>query len=149
MQLDVKPLSDNSNGKVSAVVGNWNVRSSISSTKLKQDEAITYKVIVSGTGNIQAVDISDISFPNEMEIFEPEIQVIDSPLRDKIGGEKQFEWVLIPRFAGDIYLPRIEFTFFDPKTGQWMTQFTSEYHLNVAPNEKALVKTVGLSSVLH
>ena len=145
LKLNVRYLPVNSDGKVSAVVGDWNVRSSISSTKIKQDEAVTFQVIVSGTGNIQAVDISDISFPNELEVFEPKIQVKNNPLRDKIGGEKQFEWVLIPRFAGDIYLPRVEFTYFDPKEGKWMTKTTLQQHLNVAPNEKASVSTLGLS----
>jgi len=73
LKLDVLPLPTNSGGKVSPVVGNWDIRSSISSTNIKQDEAVTFKVIVSGTGNIQAVDITDISFPNELEVFEPEI----------------------------------------------------------------------------
>jgi len=145
LKLDVQPLPTNSRGKVSPVVGNWDIRSSISSTNIKQDAAVTFKVIVSGTGNIQAVDITDISFPNELEVFEPEIQVKDNPLRDKIGGEKQFEWVLIPRFAGDIYIPKVEFIYFDPRTEKWMTQSTSQYHLNVAPNEKISVSILGLS----
>ncbi|SVD59939.1 uncharacterized protein METZ01_LOCUS412793, partial [marine metagenome] len=145
LELDVQPLPTNSGGKVSPVVGNWDIRSSINSTNIKQDEAVTLKVIISGTGNIQAVDITDISFPYELEVFEPEIQVKDNPLRDKIGGEKQFEWVLIPRFAGDIYIPKVEFIYFNPRTEKWMPQYTSKYHLNVAPNEKASVSTLGLS----
>jgi len=145
LMLDVQSLPDNSDGKVSAVVGDWDIRSSISSTNVKQDEAVTFKVIVSGTGNIQAVDITNIAFPNELEVFEPEIQASDNPLRDKIGGNKQFEWVLIPRFSGNIYLPRVEFTYFDPQTAKWNTQSTLKYHLNVAPNEKTSVSTLGLS----
>ena len=115
LKLNVKPLPTNSIGKVSAVVGNWNVKSSISSTNLTQDEAVTFKVVVSGVGNIQAVDMTDILFPNELEVFEPKIQVKHNPLRDKIGGDKQFEWVLIPRFAGEIHIPQVEFIYFDPK----------------------------------
>ena len=145
LKLEVKPLPDKSDGKVSAVVGDWDIKSSISSTNVKQDEAVTFKVIVSGTGNIQVVDIPDISFSNELEIFEPKIQVKDNPMRDKIGGEKQFEWVLIPRFAGDIYIPQVEFIYFDPQRGKWMIQSTSQHHLNVSPNEKSSTSTLGLS----
>ena len=145
LKLDVKSLPDNVYGKVSAVIGKWDIRSSINPTKIKQDEAVTFQLIISGTGNIQAVDIPDISFPNELEVFDPEIKFKDNPLRDKIGGEKQFEWVLIPRFSGDIYLPKVEFTYFDPQIGKWLTQSTVQYHLNVAPNEKASFSTLGLS----
>ena len=145
LHLDVKPLPINHNGEETAVVGNWNVQSSISSINVKQDEAITFQVIVNGNGNIQAVDITNIYFPNELEVFEPEIKVLDNILRDQIGGKKQFEWVLIPRFAGDIYLPSAEVTYFDPKMEIWVTKSTPKYHLDVVPNEKITAKTIGLS----
>ena len=145
LNLIVKPLPSNSDGEISAVVGNWNVRSNINSTVVKQDEAVTFKVIVSGTGNIHAVDMTDIAFPNELEVFEPRIQVINNLLKDKIGGDKQFEWVIIPRFSGEIYLPKIELTIFNPKTGKWVTQSATQHRLNVAPNEKISASTIGLS----
>ena len=70
----MQPLPDRKNGEMSAVVGNWEIQSVISTTNVVQDAAITFQVKVNGTGNIQTVDISNISFPNELEIFEPKIQ---------------------------------------------------------------------------
>lgn len=146
IELEVQPLPDRINGKVSAVVGSWNIRSGISSTNVKQDEAVTFQIIINGTGNIQTVDISNISFPNELEVFEqPEIQIKENPLRDHIGGEKKFEWVVIPRFAGDIYIPQIQFNFFDPTQAKWLTQSTIRHRLKVSPNEKAAISSIGLS----
>ena len=145
LELKVQPLPERENGKVSAVVGNWNIRSGMSTTNVKQDEAVTFQVIINGTGNIQTVDISNISFPNELEIFEPEIHIKENPLRDKIGGEKKFEWVLIPRFAGDIYIPKVQLNYFDPKQGKWLTKSTARHRLNVAPNEKSAISSIGLS----
>ena len=145
LELKVQPLPDREIGKVSAVVGNWNIRSGISTTNVKQDEAVTFQVIINGTGNIQTVDISNISFSNELEVFEPEIQTKRNPLRDKIGGEKKFEWVLIPRFAGNIYIPKVQLNYFDPKQGKWLTKYTARHRLNVAPNEKSATSSIGLS----
>ena len=146
LKLMVKPLPDRKNGKVSAVVGSWNIRSGISSTNVEQDEAVIFQIIINGTGNIQTVDISNISFPNEFEVFEqPEIQTKENPLRDYIGGEKKFEWVLIPRFAGDIYIPQIQFNYFDPTQAKWLTQSTTRHRLKVSPNEKAAISSIGLS----
>ena len=146
IELEVQPLPDRMNGKVSAVVGSWNIRSGISSTSVKQDEAVTFQIIINGTGNIKTVDISNISFPNELEVFEqPEIQIKENPLRDHIGGEKKFEWVLIPRFSGDIYIPQIQFNYFDPTQAKWLTQSTIRHRLKVSPNEKAAISSIGLS----
>ena len=145
LSIDVKPLPVRQNGNISAIVGNWNIKSEVSTSKIKQDEAITFKIIINGTGNLQTVDMSEIYFPNELEVFDPEIESKENPLRDKIGGEKKFEWVLIPRFAGDIFIPKIQLNYFDPKQGKWVTKSTSRHKLNVAPNEKALISSIGLS----
>ena len=93
IELDVQPLPERKNGEMSAIVGDWNILSIISSTDVMQDEAVTLEVKVKGTGNIQAVDLSNIFFPNELEVFEPKIQTKENPLRNNIGGEKIFEWV--------------------------------------------------------
>ena len=145
IKLQVKPLPDRKNGKVSAVIGSWNIQSGISSTNVKQDEAVTFQIIIDGIGNIQTVDISNIFFPNELEVFEPEIHTNKNPLRDQIGGEKKFEWVLIPRFAGDIYIPQIQLNYFDPKQAKWLTKYTSHHQLIVSPNEKTAISSIGLS----
>ena len=145
LSIDVKPLPVRQNGNISAIVGNWNIKSEVSTSRIKQDEAITFKVIINGTGNLQTVDMTEIYFPNELEVFDPEIESKENPLRDKIGGEKKFEWVLIPRFAGDIFIPKIQLNYFDPKQGKWVTKSTSRHKLNVAPNEKALISSIGLS----
>ncbi|MDP6570410.1 MAG: BatD family protein [Candidatus Marinimicrobia bacterium] len=143
--LKVKPVPDRKSGKESAAVGQWNIQSYLSSKKVKQNEAVTYRISLKGTGNILAVDISDLQFPNELEVFEPKIQTTESPLRDKIGGEKTFEWVLIPRFAGDIALPKVQFDYFDPELNKWQTKATPGYRLQVTPNEKSLISSKGLS----
>ena len=127
LSIDVKPLPVRQNGNISAIVGNWNIKSEVSTSKIKQDEAITFKIIINGTGNLQTVDMTEIYFPNELEVFDPEIESKENPLRDKIGGEKKFEWVLIPRFAGDIFIPKIQLNYFDPKQGKWVTKSTSRH----------------------
>ena len=145
IELEVRPLPDRKNGEMSAVVGNWNIQSIISTTNVLQDEAVTFQVKVNGTGNIQTVDISDISFPNELEIFAPKIQTKKNPLRDKIGGEKIFEWVLIPRYAGEIFIPKVQFSYFNPDKQMWYTQASIGHRLIVAPSEKSAISPIGLS----
>ena len=145
IDLDVQLLPMNATGESSAVVGDWNIQSNISAINIKQDEAITFKVVISGIGNIRTVDMTNISFPNELEVFTPEITIEEHPFRDKIGGKKHFEWVLIPRFAGNIYIPKINFTYFDSKVDKWITKSTNRYQLNIRPNEKAKELNLGLS----
>ena len=145
LEIDVKPLPDRLNGEVSAITGNWNIRSEINTNNVKQDEAITFKVVITGTGNLKTVDINQIQFPNEIEVFDPEVDVHANPLRDKIGGEKKYEWVLIPRYAGDLIIPPIDLNYFDLKLKKWKTNSTPTHKLKVLPNEKSVTHSLGLS----
>ena len=53
--------------------------------------------------------------------------------------------MLIPRFAGDIYIPQIQFNYFDPTQAKWLTQSTTRHRLKVSPNEKAAISSIGLT----
>ena len=145
IELNVLPLPINKNGAMSAVVGNWNIKSKVSTNNIKQDEAFTFNILIKGTGNIQSIDLAEISFPNELEVFEPEVEKNENPLRDILGGEKSFKWVLIPRISGEIYLPKIKFTYFNPKTREWVSKYSEKHKISVSPNAKNLGTTIGLS----
>ena len=143
--LDVSPLPINKNGEMSAVVGNWNIKSKVSTNNIKQDEAFTFNILIKGTGNIQSIDLAEVPFPNELEVFEPEVEKNENPLRDILGGEKSFKWVLIPRISGEIYLPKIKFTYFNPKTREWVSKYSEKHKISVSPNTKNLGTSIGLS----
>ncbi len=145
IELYVQQLPNRLNGDISALVGDWEISSFISSIDIVQDEAITYQIKISGTGNIQAVDLSEISFPKELEVFEPKIEFNTNPLRDKIGGDKIFEWVLIPRYSGEIIIPKFELNYFDPIKKIWRTILTDLYKIKVVPNLKSSISPIGLS----
>ncbi len=145
IELEVQPLPKREKGKVSAVIGDWDISSNISKTRLQQDEALTYNIVIKGTGNLYAIDMSNIKFPVELEVFDPKIETKKNPLRDKIGGEKVFEWVFIPRYPGDIIIPSIDFNYFDPIKEEWVTKSTTKYKLEILPNQKSGIIPLGLS----
>ena len=145
IELDVLSIPDRKRGVKSAVVGNWHIKSNINSKTLVQDQANTIQVIVSGTGNIHAVDLSEMNFPNGLEVFDPKIEIKKNPLRDELGGQKIYEWVFIPRNSGELVFPKFELNYFNPSIQKWLTKSTVEYKLDVLPNPKANNIPVGLT----
>ena len=145
IELTVKPLPVLKGNQINSLVGDWDIVSLVSSNDIIQDEAITYTIKVKGRGNLNAVDFSNISFPNELEAFEPKITLENNKIQNKIGGEKQYEWILIPRFAGNIIIPQYDFNYFNPKLGKWVKKETKVHSLNVLPNEKSNISILGLS----
>ena len=143
--LNVKPLPNNKDGIISAVVGRWNIKSTIDRTHVMQDEALTIKVHLTGNGNLKSADILPYEFPESFEVFEPKVTVKNSKSQSKIGGEKIIEYVVIPRSVGKITLPPFEIIFFDNVIKKWKTKRSKAIKLVVSENKKSTSGTVGLS----
>lgn len=143
--LDVKPLPDTNDGQTSAVVGLWNIKSTIDRLSVLQDEALKIKVHLTGNGNLKSVDILPYEFPEGFEVFEPKVTIKSSKSQIKIGGEKIIEYVVIPRIAGKIIIPPFEIKYFDNVNKKWKTKSSKPINLLVKINEKSSTATVGLS----
>ncbi|MBC8311769.1 MAG: protein BatD [Candidatus Marinimicrobia bacterium] len=143
--LNVKPLPKTKDGETSAVVGKWNIKSTIDRTNMLQDEALTIKVHLTGNGNLKSADILPYEFPENFEVFEPKVTVKNSKSQAKIGGEKIIEYVVIPRSVGKITLPPFEIKYFDNAIKKWKTKKSKSIKLTITENKKSSSGTVGLS----
>lgn len=132
LTIDVSPLPTGKPASYSGGVGEFSISSSISTTELKENEAVTLKLIISGTGNMKLIKTPEVNFPADFEVYDPKI---DNKFTLKIGGQsgnKVIEYLAIPRFGGTYSIPPIEFSYFDAKSGTYKTLTTPEYTLNVA-----------------
>ena len=142
--LNVEALPKTNSGR-SGSVGNWNISGKLKSNEIKKDEALSFLITIKGTGNIQTVDIQNIVFPRELEVFDPEINVKQNELTDKISGTKTIEYILIPRYSGEIIIPKVELLYFDLNANKWRTKSTKQIVLNVEENSASINNTRGLT----
>ena len=132
IKINVKPLPQ---GKTSAFyggVGDFNISSTISSTDVTANDAVTIRVVLSGTGNLKLIKTPEIKFPQDFDIYDPKVENKYTIKGGRQTGNKVFEYLVIPRHAGQYAIPALEFQYFDPKSGSYKTLTTSEYTLNVA-----------------
>jgi len=144
VKLDVIPLPS-SPRNVSASVGEWNLKTKVNSTDVKQNEAVTLSITLYGKGNLQSVNIEDIGFSSDLEVFEPKVNIIENDKSDRIGGQKMIEYVLIPRNHGRIVIPTINLTYFDLQTNKWKTKSSNPIALNVTPSDSPSSAIIGLT----
>jgi len=121
VNINVKALPDNAPGYFSGAVGNFSLKTEVSDDSVKTNDAITIKLIVSGTGNIKLIDPPGIKFPNEFEVYDPEIKLNVNTAAGGNSGSKTFEYTLIPRYPGNFNIGNIRFAYFDPTTGRYKT----------------------------
>ena len=132
LTIDVSPLPAGKPASFCGGVGDFSISSSISTTELKENEAVTLKLVISGTGNMKLIKTPEVKFPADFDVYDPKV---DNKFTLKVGGQagnKVIEYLAIPRFGGNYTIPPVEFSYFDVKSGAYKTLKTPEYSLNVA-----------------
>jgi hypothetical protein len=112
-------------------VGNFNIKSSITTTKLKVNDAITIKLNISGNGNFKLIQNPEIKFPADFELYDPKVSTNLKNTATGVSGTKTIEYLAIARHPGHFTIPAIEFGYFDTKTNSYKTLQTESYDLTV------------------
>jgi hypothetical protein len=133
--VDVKPLPAGKPASFSGAVGDYKMTSSINTTNLKANDAITIKMTISGTGNVKLIKNPEIIFPADFEVYDPKVDVNTKVSASGVSGSKTIEYYAIPRYGGDFTIPSAHFSYFDLKSGTYKTLSTEEYQLHVTPGE--------------
>ena len=135
LTIDVKELPAGKPANFSGGVGEFTLSSSISTQELKTNDAVTIKLVISGTGNMKLINTPEVGFPQDFEIYDPKVDNKFNLTRNGLAGSKVIEYLAIPRHAGTYTIPPIEFSYFDLKSQSYKTLKTDTYTLNVAKGE--------------
>ena len=135
LTINVKELPEGKPANFSGGVGEFTLSSSISTQDLKTNDAVTIKLVISGTGNMKLINTPEVAFPQDFEIYDPKVENKFNLTRNGLAGNKVIEYLAIPRHAGTYTIPPIEFSYFDLKSQSYKTLKTDAYTLNVAKGE--------------
>lgn len=134
--IDVKQLpADNKPASFAGAVGNFNFVADIDKTELKSNEAFTLTFTVSGSGNIELLQMPEPVFPPDFEVYDPKIVTNVETNNQGLGGTKKAEYLVIPRRAGDFTLPPVEFSYFDANAGKYVALSSPQYDIHVEKGE--------------
>lgn len=132
--INVQPLPAKPAGFAGAV-GEFKLASSINATDVKTNDAVTIKLTLSGTGNMKLIGTPEMKFPQDFEIYDPKVTDDYKLTSNGLTGTKTFEYLAIPRHAGNFTIPAVEFTYFDLKSNSYKTLKTEAYNLKVAKGQ--------------
>jgi hypothetical protein len=151
MPLPEKGKPENFNG----AVGQLNIEASIKNNELKTDEGCNLTYTISGKGNLKLLEAFKLKLPADIETYDPKITDKINVSIDGVKGSRTFDYLLIPRYAGNYTIPALPFSYFDPQKGQYVTLPGPDFELKVAKgtggdgmtvsrgNEKEDVKQLG------
>ncbi|MDR3627373.1 MAG: BatD family protein [Ignavibacteriaceae bacterium] len=133
IKLHVNPQpSQNIPKSYNGAVGNYTLTSQISSTSAKANDPVTLKINISGSGNIQLLNMPEITLPAGFDKYDPKTSE-QINRTGRINGSKTFEYLIVPRSPGKKEIPPIQFSYYNPERKSYVTLSTPTYSIDVQP----------------
>lgn len=147
--LDVKPLpAKDRPANFGNAVGSFNLTSGIDKLQAATGEAVDLRIKLEGRGNLKM--IPDIALPPL-----PDFTVYSSKRADnvrpfegnQIGGDKTWEYVIVPKAPGQQTIPSLSFSYFDAERQSYETVRTQPISLKVVRGLESGGTITGLSGI--
>ena len=106
--------------------GSYTFSATVNKNTVKTNDAVNLKVVIAGSGNIKLIEPCDIKFPADFETYDPKVSVSSQVTTAGVKGSKTFEYLVIPRHAGEFTIPSFSFSYYDTKLKQYKNCFLPE-----------------------
>lgn len=113
-------------------VGHFSISSTISSTQLQANEAVTLTLVIQGAGNMKLLKTPVIDWPEGFEEYDPKVTNNFKNTISGVSGTKVIEYLAIPRAGGTYVIPPVQFSYYDVEEDAYRTLTTEEYTLTIA-----------------
>ncbi len=113
-------------------VGDFTIGSRLDKEEAGTGDAVTLEVKLAGRGNIKTIPDIELPALPDFTVFSSKRQDNVSPSADgQIGGEKVWEYVLVPKVPGAHSIPSIAFSYFNPREEVYRTVAAPALNLRV------------------
>ncbi len=116
----------------SGMVGDLSVTATLDRDSVAANEAVTMRVEVSGSGNLNGIAPPEIELPPTIEAFPPETSDRLRTTQRGVTGTRSYEYVLIPRAPGTLTIPGIEVNYYATDDEAYRTASAGPLELTVS-----------------
>ncbi|MEM7117458.1 MAG: BatD family protein [Chloroflexota bacterium] len=119
--VTVRPLPGPAPADFSGAVGELEIEAAVSATTVEVGDSVTMQVILSGFGNIDtlpAPELPDVAGWRKFDTRETNQSQVQF---SRFGGRRIYQIFFVPEQGGDVIIPPVSYTFFNPKTEQYET----------------------------
>jgi len=142
IKIKVDPLPSGAPAGFKGAVGRFTMNATVDKHTTKTNEPITFKVTITGTGNIKLLESPIVELPTDFEQYTPKVSDNISRQGGRISGTKSFEYLLIPRFPGEKLIKSVAFSYFDLGKREYQTLRSPQIRLTVEQGAATAVPIV-------
>ncbi len=131
--VNAQPLPPNAPAGFNGAVGQYQIDAAVDLTETRVNEPVTWQVRVAGYGNIDTLPEPTWPETPGWRDFDSTSTTNTQVQDGRISGSQVYEKLLIPTEAGQLTLPPVSYTYFDPEQERYVTISTDPITVNVAP----------------
>ncbi|MFI3318845.1 MAG: BatD family protein [Rikenellaceae bacterium] len=148
IKVDVKALPTGAPASFNGAVGSFSLDVTPPSDRVVANSSSSYRVRISGSGNISFVQAPSLSLPNSFEQYNVKSTESINSTERGASGYKEFEYPFIARSEGEYEIPAVEFSFFNPETMSYQTLSSKGVEMTILPDkeESSVSRGVQLAS---
>jgi hypothetical protein len=138
--IAVDPPLDDRPAEFVGAVGMVRLESWLDSASSRVGDPMLFTVRVAGTGNVKLFPRPPVRVSWAGLVAADERVQVDSSSQ-RIGGSKEFDWVLTPRIAGEFDVPPVRYGYFDPARRRYDVAEAAPRRIRVAAGSLASADT--------
>ena len=121
-------------------VGSLRVSAKLDTNATRVGDPLVLTVKVSGSGNVKLFPRPSVGIAWGTLVKGDERVRVDTSAR-RIGGTKEFDWVLTPKIAGELDVPPIRYPYFNPDSRRYEVTATNPTHVKIGAGTLASADT--------
>jgi hypothetical protein len=112
----------------SGAVGQFQIQTQVEGMQFPANQPFTLKVRFEGSGNAKLIELPPIEWPAGLEVYDTKSE---SKFFKNGQSYKEFEILLVPKNTGELKIPQITFSYFDPEQKKYITKSTESLDLKI------------------
>ena len=146
--INVKPFPAGAPASFTGAVGKYTMEAHLSSAEIAANSAANIDLKISGMGNIAFLKEPKIVLPTSFELYDIKSSEQIRTTATGSTGFRRFEYPFIARAEGDYTIAPIEFTYFSPESGEYVTLTSESFTVAVAPDKRGGSSTQVVSTIM-
>lgn len=123
--VQVIPLPTGAPAGFAGAVGRFDISAQVDTTAVITGEPVQLKVVVSGEGNIEALPDPDWPDFDGWRVVESPVSAETQIVAGRVTGSRTYGIALVPQRPGELSIPEIGYTHFDPDTEEYVRATTA------------------------
>ncbi len=125
------PTADRPAAFHSGNVGRYDITSHVDRRRVKVGEPVTLTLSVKGRGHLRNVKLPPLGELAGARVYEPRVEDSVGAQGGNLGGERRWEYLIMPQQPGTLEIPAVKLAYFDPDNSRYQSKLSKAVTIEV------------------